>query len=222
VTVTVDNSAPPPQTLGIDTSQSVNAKGTLKTPALTTPTAGDVLVAFVGMDGPIGAQKQKATVSGGGLTWTLVKRADTQSGVSEIWSAKATGKLTSQVITAAPGAGGFDGMLHVIAFKGAKDVGIAGATGAISGEPDIYLPGINTGSWVFAVGNDWDKAVARTPISGQILQRQWVDSGSGDTFWVQSTSAPQGVPGLVTIHDTAPKTDQYNYAAVEVVPAPAT
>jgi hypothetical protein len=75
---------------------------------------------------------------------------------------------------------------------------------------------------VFAVGNDWDRAVARTPVTGQQLQDQWIDTGSGDTFWVQSTAAPNTAPGLVTIHDNAPTNDRWNYAAVEVTPVAGT
>jgi hypothetical protein len=39
----------------------------------------------------------------------------------------------------------------------------------------------------------------------------------GDTYWVQSTVAPSTANALVDIHDTAPTTDRWNYAAVEVV-----
>jgi hypothetical protein len=142
--------------------------------------------------------------------------------VSEIWTAKATSALTNASITATPLRAGFDGLLHVIAFKNAAGVGVAGASGAPSGAPNIYLPGVATGSWVFAVGNDWDRAVARTPSAGQVLQQQWVDTAVGDTFWVQSTAAPKAdAPGLVTIHDTAPTNDRWNYAAVEVTAKPA-
>jgi hypothetical protein len=221
-TVTVDNSAPPPATIAIDRLVVRHAKGTLASPALTTPTAGDVLVAFVGMDGPSGAGGQSATVTGAGLTWTLVKRSNTQAGTSEIWSAKAAGTLTNQTVTATPLRSGFDGSLTVIAYRNAAGTGVAGAAGAPSGAPDIYLPGIGTGSWVFAVGNDWDRAVARTPVAGQQLQDQWVDTSAGDTFWVQSTAAPNTAPGLVTIHDNAPTNDRWNYAAVEVTPVAGT
>ncbi len=61
--------------------------------------------------------------------------------------------------------------------------------------------------------------VARTPVADQVLQDQWLDTGSGDTFWVQSTTAPNVAPGLVTIHDNAPTNHQWNYVAVEVVAA---
>jgi hypothetical protein len=218
VNVTVDNSAPPPAAIAIDKLVVRHSKSTLTSPAVTTSAAGDVLVAFVGYDGPNGAAAQSATVGGGGLTWTLVKRSNTQAGTSEIWSAKATGTLTNAIVTATPLRSGFDGSLTVVAFRNAAGTGVAGAGGAPSGAPDIYLPGIGTASWVFAVGNDWDRAVARTPVTGQQLQDQWVDTGSGDTFWVQSTAAPNTAPGLVTIHDNAPTNDRWNYAAVEVTP----
>jgi hypothetical protein len=159
-------------------------------------------------------------VTGGGVTWSLVKRADTQAGVSEIWSATTAGTLANSVITATPAVSGADGLLHVMAFRNARGVGIAGAGGASSGAPDIYLPGIAAGSWVFAVGNDWDRASARTPVAGQSLVHQWVDTRVGDTFWVQSTNAPNTALGLVTIHDNAPTNDRWNYAAAEVLPAP--
>ena len=222
VTVTVDNSAPPPATLAIDRLVVRHAKGTLASPALSTPTAGDVVLAFVAVDGPNAAAAQSATVTGAGLAWTLVKRSNSQAGTSEIWSAKAVGTLTHQTVTATPLRAGFDGSLTVIAYRNASGTGVAGATGAPSGAPDVYLPGIATASWVFAVGNDWDRAVARTPVAGQQLQDQWIDTASGDTFWVQSTAAPNTAPGLVTIHDNAPTNDRFNYAAVEVTPVAGT
>jgi hypothetical protein len=220
VDVTVDNSAVPRATISIDASVNKRARSTLTAPALTTPTAGDEIVAFVSHDGPPGAAAQRSTVSGGGLSWTLVKRSDTQSGVSEIWAAKATGRLSGAVVTATPLRAGYDGMLTVVAFKNAAGTGVAGTTGGPAGAPDIYLPGVQPGSWVFAVGNDWDRATARTPVAGQVLRQQWLDTATGDTFWLQSTAAPNAALDLVTIHDDAPTNDQFNYAAVEITAAP--
>jgi hypothetical protein len=79
------------------------------------------------------------------------------------------------------------------------------------------LPGVSAGNWVFAVGNDWDNAIARTPVSGQVLVHQRVDTQVGDTYWVQSTTAASTANALVDIHDSAPTSDQWNYAAVEIV-----
>jgi hypothetical protein len=54
-------------------------------------------------------------------------------------------------------------------------------------------------------------------VSGQVLVHQRVDTTIGDTYWVQSTVAPATANGLVDIHDTAPTSDQWNYAVVEIV-----
>ncbi len=216
VQVTVDNSTRP-ALITIGGKVNRQGRGTLAAPAIQTGQPGALLVAFVAMDGPDRGGGQTATVSGGGLTWSLVKRSNTQAGDSEIWAAKAPTALTGAVITAVPAATGYDGSLTVIAFGGASGPGVAGAAGAPTGAPSIYLPAVQAGSWVFAVGQDWDRAQARTPVAGQVLQHQWVDTAVGDTFWVQSTAAPSAQAGLVTLADTAPTTDRWNLAAVEVV-----
>jgi hypothetical protein len=216
VTVTVDNTHPA-NPIGKDVQVSVDGAGTMTTAAFSTPTAGDLLVAFVSFDGPL-TSPQTATVTGAGLTWTLLVRSNTQGGTSEIWSARATGILNSASVTAQQGVGGgFHGSMTMIAFTNAAGTSVVGRTGAPTGPPDISLPGVVAGDWVFAVGNDWDRAIARTPVSGQVLVHQRVDTQVGDTFWVQSTAAPSAANSLVDIHDTAPTTDQWNYAAVEIV-----
>jgi hypothetical protein len=156
-------------------------------------------------------------VSGAGLVWTLLKRSNMQHGTSEIWAAKASDFLTSVTVMSQPGVSGYHGSLVVIAFTNAAGPGIVGQTSAPSGAPDIFLPGVSAGNWVFAVGNDWDNAVGRTPASGQVLVHQRIDTSTGDTYWVQSTTAPSTVNGLVDIHNTSPTADQWNYAAVEVI-----
>jgi hypothetical protein len=46
---------------------------------------------------------------------------------------------------------------------------------------------------------------------------QQLDTVTGNTFWVQSTTAPSTADALVDIHDSAPTADRWNYCAVEVV-----
>jgi Bacterial Ig domain/Lysyl oxidase len=220
VTVTVDNSAPPPATITATKLATAQSRGPMTASSAAAVPSGRQLVAFVASDGPSGAGGQQTTVSGGGLTWTLVKRSNSQAGVAEIWTARTTAQLASLSVAATPSKTGYDGLLAVFGFANASGVGVAGAGGAPTGAPDTYLPGIGTGSWVFAVGNDWDRAVARTPAAGQVLQHQWLDTSAGDTFWVQSTTAPNTAPGLVTVHDSAPTNDRWNLAAVEVLPSP--
>ena len=217
-TVTVDNSHPA-LLIGKEVSVSTDGAGVTTTQAFSTTTPSDLLIAFVGYDGPSGSP-QTATVSGAGLVWTLLERSNTQSGTSEIWAARADGTLSSVTVMSQPGSGGnYHGSLTVIAFTNAAGTSVVGRTGAPSGAPDIFLPGVIAGDWVFAAGNDWDKATARTPVSGQVLVHQRVDTSTGDTYWVQSTTAPSVANALVDIHDSAPTSDQWNYAAVEIVAA---
>jgi hypothetical protein len=202
-----------------DKTVFTDGSGTMTSPSLTTTTANDLVVAFVAGDGPVGAGKQAYTVSGAGLTWTLAKRSNTQSGDAEIWWARASGTLSSQTVQATPTAGNLHGSLTVIAFAKAAGIGVTNAAGAATGAPDLSLANTGAGSWVYAVGNDWDNAIARTPVSGQVLVHQRVDTAVGDTFWVQSTAAPNTAAGTVDIHDSAPTSDQWNYAGIEVLPA---
>jgi len=215
VTVTVDNSHPP-DPIGVDATVFRDASDTMTTPAFSTTTNSDLLIAFVGYDGPPNGP-QTATVSGAGLPWTLVKRSNMQHGTSEIWAAKASDFLTNVTVMSQPGVAGYHGSLVVIAFTNAAGPGVVGQASAPSGAPDIFLPGVSAGNWVFAVGNDWDTAASRVPVSGQVLVHQRIDTTTGDTYWVQSTAAPSTATGLVDIHDTSPTADQWNYAAVEIV-----
>ena len=215
VSVTVDNSHPA-NLIGTNVLVAVDGSGTMQTPVFSTAYPSTLLVAFVAYDGPTIAP-QTATVSGAGLSWQLAKRSNAQFGTSEIWVAKATNSLAAVIVTSQPSSAGYHGSLTVIGFTNASGAGVVGQASAPTGEPDIFLPGILAGNWVFAVGNDWDRAVSRIPVSGQVLVHQRVDTQTGDTFWVQSTAAPSTADALVDIHDSSPNNDQWNYAAIEIV-----
>jgi len=215
VTVTVDNSHPA-NLIGKDVTVSVDGLGLMQTPKFST-TKPDLLVAFVSYDGPSNGQ-QIATVFGAGLNWVLVERSNFQLGDAEIWAATSSDPLSGVTVMAQPGVGtSYHGSLTVIAFSNASGPGIVARTSAPSGGPDCPLPGIAAGNWVFAVGNDWDNPIARIPANGQVLVHQRVDTQVGDTYWVQSTTAPSTAYALIDIHDSSPTTDEWNYAAVEIV-----
>ena len=151
----------------VDKTVFTDGSGTMTSSSIAISTANDLIVAFVSSDGPAGAGQQTFTVTGAGLTWTLAKRGNGQSGDSEIWWARASGTLTAQTVTAAPSAGGFHGSLVVAAFAKAAGIGVTVASSAASGAPDLSLANTAAGSWVYAVGSDWDNGIARTPASGQ-------------------------------------------------------
>jgi hypothetical protein len=208
---------PPPRHVYLDRSVVARGNGALSTARFTTRYANEVLLAFVSSDGPGGAGAQQATVSGGGLSWHLVKRSNTQAGDSEVWAARASRRVVGRVVRATPAQAGYDGMLSVFTFRNASRVGVAAAAGAGSGAPSFYVPAVQEGSLVFAGGNDWDASAARTPVPTQVLRRQWLDTVKGNTFWVQSLRAPTTTQRLVTIRDTAPTGDRWNYVGAEVV-----
>ncbi|MDQ1475116.1 MAG: large repetitive protein, partial [Actinomycetota bacterium] len=201
----------------IDQTVFKDAKGVATTPTFSTAAAGALLVAFVGSDGPT-AGGQTMTVTGAGLTWTLVKRTNARPGDAEIWWARAPGTLTNVSVTSTPGVTGFDQSLTVVAFRGASGVGATGTANAATGAPTVGLTTTRASSWVFGVGNDWDRATARTVGAGQTMVHQWVDSTTGDTYWTQSTSAPTPASGTaVAISDSAPTADRWNLTSVEVL-----
>jgi hypothetical protein len=203
-----------------DANVTVSGHGTVTTPSFNTVEASEQLLAFVSSDGPSGAAKQSATVSGAGLTWTLVKRANSQSGDAEIWAATAPSPLTAATVTSTPAAQGYDQSLTVISLEQSKGIGASITGGAASGAPSVSLTTTEAGSLVYGVGSDWTAAVARTLGPNQALLDQYLDTKTGNTFWSQYTSQTAGPAGsVVTLNDTAPANEQWNMAAIEVLAA---
>ena len=220
----------PKSLLAIDktvTKDNASSSKTIVTAAFTTSAANELLLAFVAADNSgSGANTTVTGITGGSLTWTLVKRTNTQLGTAEVWRAFAPAVLTNATVTATLSTSN-PGSLTVVTFTGASTSG-TGGSGAIgatgtgnssTGAPTASLTTTVANSWVFGVGNDWDNATARTVPSNQTMVHQDVSTSNGDTYWVQSQTAATPVAGtVVTINDTAPTTDRYNLTIVEVLP----
>jgi hypothetical protein len=218
VSVNVENPGSPGPCFVMDVNVSADGHGTQTTPAFTTTEAGEQLLAFVGADGPPGAGHQSATVSGAGLTWTLVKRANTRSGDAEIWWATASKPLSGATVASTLSASGYDQSLTVISMEMSNGIGASATGGAASGAPSVSLKTTEDASLVFAVGNDYDKSVARALGTNQVMLHQYLDTATGDTYWSQYTGQITGSAGeTVTMNDTAPTADQWNVAAVELL-----
>jgi hypothetical protein len=201
------------------TTVSRTGKGKVTTRRFSTAAAGETLVALVGSDGPAGAASQTVTISGAGVTWRRVQRSNARPGDSEIWTATAAHRLRRVTVSSTPAHGGHDQELTVLALRGSGGAGASAHAAAASGGPRVHLTTKAAGSLSYAVGNDYDSATARTVGSGQALVSQWVDTGTGDTYWVQGrTSVSSGAHKSVTLGDSAPTTDQWNLAAVEIKP----
>jgi hypothetical protein len=65
-----------------------------------------------------------------------------------------------------------------------------------SGAPSLKLPTTASTSLGFAVGNDWDDAIARTLPAGWTKLDEWTNSAVGDDYWSQFTNTPTGAAEL--------------------------
>jgi Bacterial lectin/Bacterial Ig domain/Abnormal spindle-like microcephaly-assoc'd, ASPM-SPD-2-Hydin len=210
VSVIVANAAS--TALGTDAMATVDGTGTQTSAAFSTATSGDLLLAFVNADGPAGPSTQRATVTGAGLTWTLVKRANLRRGTSEVWQARATGTLANVTVSSALESSAFQS-LTVVALRGAAGIGASLGVSAQSGAPSASFTTKAAGSWLFAVGNDPDHATPRVVRAAQLVLHQELTTSTG---WLQ-TAHPNLAAGVrTTIGDTSPTTDQFNLAAIEV------
>ena len=198
------------------------AASSLSAPALTTSQPDELLLAFIMSDGSTKAKQSFSSVTGGGLTWRLRQRSNAQYGTSEIWQAVASAVVTNAVVTATRGGGSFGGSMVVTAFTGANTAadGATVAAAADTGAPTATLSPTKAGSWVWAAGNDWNRATARTLGTGQNSVDEYL-SPSGDTYWVQRQTAASTGGSLVpvTLNDTAPTNDMWNLALIEILPS---
>jgi len=167
-------------------SETQNYAGATAPPVVVT-SPNQLLLAFAASDGPADGP-QTIAISGGGLNWTLVRRSNSQGGTSEIWSAVAPNAGASVAATSAMTVPGHQS-LAVVTLKGTAAVGATASASASSGAPAATLSTTSAGSWVFAVGNDWDHALPRALGPNQTMVHQWVDDPVNDTFWSQATSA---------------------------------
>jgi hypothetical protein len=216
-TVDVSNPAPPMTCFVLQHQETVHGASVVSTGAFQTVTPGETLLAFVSADGPQ-ASHQSADVTGGGLTWKLESRANSSPGDAEVWEAMASTATTISSISATLAASGYDESLSVIAMEAADGVGATAHASGASGAPHLTLKTEAATSLVFAAGNDWDRAAARTLPVGWVMLDQWLNTGTGDTYWSQYTNQPTGKAGSnISVGDTEPTNDSWNLAAVELV-----
>jgi hypothetical protein len=218
VVVTVQNPPPPMTCFVLQARVRVHGSGKVTTPSFHTAMAGERILAFVSASGPAGAGKQAVAVSGAGLRWKLIKRANGQSGDSEVWAATASTILSKATVTSTELRSGYPQDLTVIAMEGTAGVGASAAASAPTGAPKVKLTTTRATSLVFAVGNDYKRAVARTLPAGWVILDQWVNTSAHHTYWSQYTNQPTGRAGsVITVTDKAPTNDPWNLVAVELV-----
>lgn len=207
-------------TAGLSTDRIVNAdrswsSTTITSPYFSTSSGNELLLAFIAADSRILGQRV-LSVSGGGLNWSLARQANGQLGAAEVWKAFATSPLTSVRVKATLAQSAAVTMT-VVAFSGAIDIGSSASASARTGAPAVGLTTTRDNSWVWAVGSDWDHAIARTVPPDQVMVHQYLAT-VGDTYWIQRQASLTPLAGTqVFMNDTAPTADRYNLVAVEVL-----
>jgi hypothetical protein len=220
VTVTVTPVAPAGVAPVLDVQVSKDQKtasNKITSPTFTTQAGHELLLAFVATDGPSGSAQRITAVTGGGLTWTLVKRANATGGTTEIWQAYAASPLTAAAVNATFAKSGYDGSITVATFTGAAtQVGASTANTGTSGAPTGTVTPAGAHSLIWAAGHDWTHDTAPAARTGQVFAHTFLDTRVHDSFWVQRLTAPTAGTTPVIMGDTSPTLDKWQLVAVEI------
>ena len=202
-----------------------NTQTTVTSPPFSTIAGNELVLALISADYLGGTNTSVTGVTGGGLTWALIGRTNVQPGSSEIWRAFAPSPLSNVTVTATMSQA-VDSLLTVVSFSnvdtsgtnGSGAIGAIASANSIGGAPSATIVTTANNSWVFGVGNDYDNALARTAGANQVLVHSYFPP-VGDTYWVQRMLNPTATAGTsVTLNDTAPTTDRYNWFIAEIKP----
>jgi hypothetical protein len=201
-----------------------SASSKVISPVFSTSSPNELLLAFIAADSVSSPNTTVTSVTGGGLTWQLVRRTNVQKGTSEIWRAFAATPLKSASVTANLSQTVVSS-LTVLTLGGVSASGSygSGAIGAVasangsSGAPSASLTTTHNNSIVIGVGNDYDNAIPRTLGPNQSLIHQDL-APVNDTYWVQQHAVTPLSGTTVMINDTAPTGDRFNLTICEIIP----
>ena len=206
--------------LGVSVDQVVSTTGNgLTTPVFSTNANNELLLAFISV--AASGTTTTGSVSGAGLTWTLVQEISDGSG--QIWSAFSPNTLSNVTVTANLSGGG-DVLMTVVTFFGVDTSGTngSGAIGAITNtggafvHPSANITTTRNNSLVFGVGtiSSLSSSSLGQPGANQVFIRDIQNPGClscnslfGDAMWVQQASTAIPASGTaVTINDTGTAT----------------
>ena len=198
---------------GVDQTVFADGAGPRTTAPFNTTGSGELLLAFVASDG---SGTQTITVSGAGLTWSLVKRVNTQAGTSEMESIRAesvdqrdchgdAGLTGIRRIPDGCGLHGRDG------WRVRRSQRVERSPDGLADHDATGVGGVRRGQRLGPSRRACAGCGADAGAPGPRVFRRYL--------WVQATAAMPAAGTLVQVSDTAPTTDRWNLAAIEVVPA---
>src|SRR4029079_10505059 len=106
-------------------------------------------------------------------------------GAAEIWQALSPNAVSNISVTVTPSVINFSTSLTVVTFAGAEGVGGSACASSNVGAPSLSITTTRIGSLLYAIGNDWDGASARTLGPNQSMTHEWLSTTTGDSYWVQ-------------------------------------
>jgi hypothetical protein len=151
---------------------------------------------------------------------TFIQRVNTEAGDVELWDFAAD--IIDVTFTAIASDAGSEVQMTVLTFLAGRECPcIPTPVGASSGSgaPTTTVTPQFTDSTIYAVGVDDSRAVNRKIPKGQGIYEETL--GTDCTLWLQYVKAPTEVGVPVTLNDLGPKTDPWDFLAVEISPASA-
>jgi flagellar hook assembly protein FlgD/PKD repeat protein len=189
----------------------------LTSPPLSTSSNGELLVAYVSAGGPKSGTQLVTSISGAGLHWTRVARANLGGGTAEVWKAWAVRPVVHSAVTAKL-KNDADGSITVAAYVGAtRNINQSAAASGLSATPMARLVTARCNSLVLAVGHDQTHDAAPVPVAGQSLAHSFLDSRVAGAFWIQSVTALSTQRQHVTVADSLASNDRWQMVAIEVM-----
>jgi hypothetical protein len=206
----------PPKLDAVVSSDQKTAANKLVSGTLSTSTGDELLLAFISADGPNTPSQKIKSLTGGGLTWSLVSRANEANGTTEVWQSRAASPLLGLKLTATLNNAGYDGSITLAAFTGAGKIAATAKGAGVAGAPGVTIKPTQANSLIWAVGHDWTTLRTVTPLAGQSMVHVFRDTRVQDMFWTQSQTKPTVGTGPIAVGATGFTKDRWTMVAVEI------
>jgi hypothetical protein len=206
-----DAPAGPTSPSSIRTANLTGSPAKLSSPPIPVDAPGQLLVAYVSADGPPTHNAQRVSaLTGGGLTWSLVRRADAEFGTAEVWQAVATVAGRIPAITASLAAPGYDGSIVVSTYSAAARIVDSAASSGTAPTASIAAIAGTPGDATVTVGHLWSHARTVGIGADQTLTNLMLDT-TDDTTWMQQGSI--ATPGAALQIDVGGR-DHWNLVSI--------
>lgn len=202
-----------------------NSGATPRTVSVTTQ-AGDVVVVIAAAENGIDAF---STITGNSISWTLSANfhSDTNWCDVAIWTGTDSAGGTNWTLSVSRTVGSQQFGITALVFRSSGGIGATNSTNVSGAAPSLGLTTQQDNSAIVCVDADWNAGSGSsrtwrtinsiTPTSGNGLEKVYYDGSTPGTYTVYGAYwNDAGTAGAKTVGLTAPSTQKYSIAAVEV------